>query len=284
VLRIVNDNGYGLYKLTIGPEYDGGASSFVCYHFANQDIKDVQEDVNKNTGYRFKPTTINSVVKNFSYTFQMDNLMAGRMIFNSNAGIRKAYAKKEDNANIKEIPFPQESFNAFDYSSFANADNYYSVNNVDRRKQEKLINTIATTAQSKTVTSGKGIESTTTNTSTSDFTQTIQSNSVFYKVSDKNDDKTDSVRLVYKNKPLIYNAINGEHGPNGAGKSLVTNIEISVTIDGFSGFRCGECFNIDGVPEVYNQLGVFQIRNIKHSVSDSEGWTTTLEAMWRVGK
>jgi len=221
----------------------------------------------------------------------MDNLMGGRMLFNSNAGIRNAFQNKEKGKDKKTkttstggpIPFPAESYRSFDYSTFANADGYYSLNNVDRLKQQKLYDTyLKNSAQTNSnVTNGALSNTTTTVTPAPDFSQTINGNSLFFKVSTA--PKSNPVRLVYKNYPLINSAINGEHGPNGPSKSLLTNIDISITIDGFSGFRAGECFNIDGIPEMYNKLGVFQITNIKHSVNDNEGWTTTLEAMWRVG-
>jgi len=283
IFNVVNSNSYGLFKLIIGPSFQNGPSSVVCYKFSNQDIQSVQ-DKDSNNGYRFKPNTINSIVRNFSYNFQLDNLISSRMIFNSNAGIRKAYEQKAKTPTVNTaIPLQEESYRSFDYSTFANADGFYSINNVDRRKQQKLLNTINTTNQSTTTVSGQTQDTTTTKDPQPDFTETIKSNSLFYKVSDKTDDKKDPVRLVYRNKPLIYNAINDETGPQGAGKSILTNIEISITIDGFSGFRSGECFNIDGIPEIYNQLGVFQITNIKQNVTDTDGWTTTLEAMWRVG-
>jgi hypothetical protein len=37
------------------------------------------------------------------------------------------------------------------------------------------------------------------------------------------------------------------------------------------------------VPEIYNQIGVFQITNTKHSVG-TDGWKTTLEAAFRINK
>ena len=64
-------------------------------------------------------------------------------------------------------------------------------------------------------------------------------------------------------------------------KSLLTPIEISITIDGISGISCGEYFKCDGVPEIHNVIGAFQIENVKHSVTP-DGWYTTLDARWRV--
>ena len=48
-----------------------------------------------------------------------------------------------------------------------------------------------------------------------------------------------------------------------------------------SGFRCGEYIRIDGVPEIYNQIGVFTITNVKHKIEPA-GWTTTIDAGFRI--
>jgi len=46
-----------------------------------------------------------------------------------------------------------------------------------------------------------------------------------------------------------------------------------------SGLSCGEYFNIDGIPEIYNQNGYFQITNVKHGLNDND-WKTTIEASY----
>ena len=53
-------------------------------------------------------------------------------------------------------------------------------------------------------------------------------------------------------------------------KSTLAPIDIEIEIDGLSGLSCGEYFNIDGVPEIYNQTGVFQITNTKHQITKQE--------------
>ena len=53
----------------------------------------------------------------------------------------------------------------------------------------------------------------------------------------------------------------------------------NVTIDGISGFSAGEYFNISGIPEIYNVLGVFRILNISHTIDADRGWLTILDAM-----
>jgi ATP-dependent helicase/DNAse subunit B len=64
-------------------------------------------------------------------------------------------------------------------------------------------------------------------------------------------------------------------------KSTLSPIEVTLTIDGFSGFSPGQYFHIDGIPEIYNQTGVFQITNIKHNIA-TDGWNTTIEAGFRI--
>ena len=64
-------------------------------------------------------------------------------------------------------------------------------------------------------------------------------------------------------------------------KSLLTPIEINLTIDGISGISCGEFFLCDGVPEIHNIIGAFQIENVKHAMN-SDGWYTILVARWRI--
>ena len=62
---------------------------------------------------------------------------------------------------------------------------------------------------------------------------------------------------------------------------ITAPVDITLEIDGLAGLSCGEYFNIDGVPEIYNQTGVFQITNTKHQI-DTEGWKTTIEAGYRI--
>ena len=56
---------------------------------------------------------------------------------------------------------------------------------------------------------------------------------------------------------------------------------MTLTINGISGLSSGEYFRANGIPEIYNQNGVFQITNVKHLV-DAQGWKTEIEAMWLI--
>ena len=63
------------------------------------------------------------------------------------------------------------------------------------------------------------------------------------------------------------------------GTTVLTFLDITLKIDGMSGLSCGEYFNVDGIPEIYNQNGYFQITNVKHELSDND-WKTTIEASY----
>ena len=63
--------------------------------------------------------------------------------------------------------------------------------------------------------------------------------------------------------------------------SALTYLDISLKLDGIAGISCGEFFHIDGVPEIYNKNGYFQVTNVKHSIDD-KGWETTIEAGYRI--
>ena len=65
-------------------------------------------------------------------------------------------------------------------------------------------------------------------------------------------------------------------------KSILSPVDVTIEIDGFSGFTCGQYFLVTGVPEIYNQNGVFQVTNVKHNVDIQDGWNTIIEAQWLI--
>ena len=54
---------------------DTAPASLIDYKLINK--------IDNTIPYRFKPTTISSIVKDFSFNFEMSNLVAGRSIFNA---------------------------------------------------------------------------------------------------------------------------------------------------------------------------------------------------------
>ena len=280
ILGILNENGYGLYALMYGNVHDSSGGTILDANLSSSDSQVKKQ--NEKDIYRFKPTTIASNVKKFSFNFEMSNLVAGRQIFNSSKVLEDA--KKVAAEKGTEIVMPAGAYKSIDNSTMGNADGYYSINNVElKRIQENFKKAVAADKAGKPNPNPPPPKTSTTE--AKDFTQISNSKSVNFYLDLKKAGANDSSLLIYKDADLIYDAVNDIVGdskgnPN-TKKSTLSPIEVSITIDGFSGFSPGQYFKIDGIPEIYNQMGVFQITNIKHNI-DTNGWDTTIEAGFRI--
>lgn len=92
---------------------------------------------------------------------------------------------------------------------------------------------------------------------------------------DANNKNPDTNHMIYQDPALIQ----GKLPRKQKGTTVLTFLDVTVAIDGTSGLSCGEYFNIDGIPEIYNRNGYFQITNVKHALSDNE-WKTVIEASY----
>ena len=279
ILELINKNGYGLIGLIFGLVEENAGPSIVDIKFKNT-LKEGTTNDSKET-YRFKPSTINSIVKEFNFNFEMSTLVAGRTIFNSGKFLAEA---KDDSINKlnaaqaedKLIELPETVIKSIDNSTFANADGYYSINRVEL---ERVLQDVGKKAKKATVTApeNKDDDDEVTNPA-DDATKIIESKSIKY-IMDTSGKNIEI--LVFKDRELVQNKIKQEQ--TNTKKPTLSPIDITLTIDGFSGFRCGQYFNIDGIPEIYNQIGIFQITNTKHNI-DNNGWVTTLEASHNLTK
>jgi len=278
VLGMINQHSYGLFTLIYGLQNENSQPTVVDYKMAPKEI----ELQNSKETYRFKPTTIKSIVKNFSFNFEMSNLVAGRTLFNSNKFLAEAKAaKSNEKIDNDSLHLPPGAYKSIDNSTFANADGWYSINNVELKKIEGNIKTGLKNSKSG-INVNKTNEKNGTTTTADDITKIINDKSVKFIL---NDGSKKIETLIYKDATFIQNKIvksQNEATKEGKKKSTLSPIDVSITIDGFSGFRCGQYFNIDGIPEIYNQIGVFQITNTKHSIQKDTGWTTTIEAGFRI--
>jgi hypothetical protein len=262
ILDAVNSNSLGKFRL-VATNYEEGKSASVMDYTSKSDAK-----INKTEIYRFKPNTMESNVIDFSFNFEMSNLVAGRTVFNAQRFLTNALkGLTEQDKALKEIPLPDNIFQEFDMSMMSNADGYFSLNMIDLHALQKNLNdTVAT--KTTLPTSDDDVAQN----EAKDYTDIIDSKSIKFKF--KDGIKT----LIFTDEELIRSKIATSMQAN---KSTLTPIEITLVIDGINGFNCGEYFGINGVPEIYNQIGVFQITNVKHSVA-AEGWRTTLEAQFRI--
>ena len=115
-----------------------------------------------------------------------------------------------------------------------------------------------------------------TTTSPENMTEAFKKDIIRFKGSPE-DKKQVPYPIIYKNASLIQNEI--EEQPSET--TALTYLDVTLGIDGMAGFSCGEYFHIDGVPEIYNREGYFQITNVKHGI-DASGWKTTIEAGYRI--
>lgn len=266
ILNIINDNSYGLIKLVLGTIEGGKFPAFIVDGKLRQDKKTLQGIFsNVDPAYRFRPTTIQSIVKEFTYDFNMNENVAGRTLFNSYAYIAQTKAGKNPN-DEQLLGIPKNAYESVDFYTTQNADGWYSLNYVDVKSVEK---------QQAKAQNNNGLQSSTaTKTSEQeDVSKVIDASSKKFKTN--NGIKI----LIFQNEKVVAKYVAKSFYEKN--KSLLTPIEISLTIDGISGISCGEYFKCDGVPEIHNVIGAFQIENVKHAVGP-DGWYTTLEARWRV--
>ena len=277
VLSMVNSNSYGLFTLVYGLQTENSKPTIVDYKSASKEIQSQNDQVEI---YRFKPTTIKSIVKNFSFNFEMSNLVAGRTLFNSNKEIAEAKSKLKPeelkDIKIETIELPPNAYKSIDNSTFANADGWYSINNVELKRIEASFRKAVKKPSSNVSTEG---DSKIATKEAKDLTEVVNTKSVKFKF-----DKPAKglLSLIYKDTTFIQDYIAQSIVEAKTKKSTLSPIDVTITIDGFSGFRCGQYFNIDGIPEIYNQIGVFQITNTKHNIQKDGGWTTTIEAGFRI--
>jgi hypothetical protein len=275
VLSIINSNSYGLFTLVYGLQTQDSKPTIIDYKLASEYLKEQNNQVEI---YRFKPTTIKSIVKSFSFNFEMSNLVAGRTLFNSNKVIAEAKSKIKPGEILKvdTIQLPPNAYKSIDNSTFANADGWYSINNVELKRIEASFE-----EAKKKVNSTVSTDTASTNATkeAKDLSEVLNTKSVKFKF-DK--PAKGPFTLIYKDTTFIQDYIGQSIAESKTKKSTLSPITVTITIDGFSGFRCGQYFNIDGIPEIYNQIGVFQITNTKHNIATGDGWTTTIEADFRI--
>jgi hypothetical protein len=166
-----------------------------------------------------------------------------------------------------------ENYKLFDLSYAKNSDNYFSINEVEKR----IVIAAASVARDKKKETGLTTNTppaTDTDKKPTDLAELIKAKSVKFKSTINN--KSVVKTYIFLDKGAIQANINKEKTG-----SALTYLDITLAIDGISGFSCGEYFQIDGIPEMYNRNGYFQITNVKQGI-DENGWKTTIEAGYRI--
>ena len=134
ILDRINKTSFGLFKLRIGSLYEGAQQTVIDTKLYPLNT----EQPNNRKQYRFKPTTINSNVRDFKFNFELTDQVAAATIFNSAKFLANRKAVKEGNPENKDsINLSPELYQSIDYSAFSTADGYFSINEIE---YQQLIN------------------------------------------------------------------------------------------------------------------------------------------------
>lgn len=88
---------------------------------------------------------------------------------------------------------------------------------------------------------------------------------------------------VYPDKDTVVKHIYGSDvsgEPINSG-TTIPNLTITVTLDGISGIRYWDAFNVDYVPAIYNEQGFFFVTEINHEIVAGD-WVTTVRGNYRL--
>jgi hypothetical protein len=224
----------------------------------------------KSTIHRFKIGAKESIVKNFTFNMEMSTLMQAQALYSTQLSIANANKKTGTEAS-KEI----DGLVSADLSYATNADGYFSVNDMEvsivkeatkkQKKEQEEQDKKKTEADKKKEKEEVDKE---VKEEQKKLNEVYQSKFVKFLIGNT------SQNLIYKDSGLVQLYIMPK---TPSGSTALTFLEITLEIDGLAGFSCGEYFQIDGLPEIYNRNGYFQILNVKQGI-DENGWKTTIEA------
>ncbi len=266
ILELINDRGFGIFKLGYGNIYENSLATIIDFKlFSEINKTPVQKDAAR-ADYRFNPLSINSIVRSFDFTFNMDSNTAAIAIQNANAFVSKY--RFEGKSNF--VDYRDRIYGLSSYANHATIDGLYSINQI---QYEKLL---PPTGEFSVYDSP--VEGANPYTADADLTISEKDNLINYKL---NPNDKDSIRtLAITNTNFLYTKLLNDDTQFNKDTQVLTNISISFKLDGLSGFNIGETFEIDGVPEMRNKIGEFRIGNIQHTLDNQNGWITTIEADW----
>lgn len=191
-----------------------------------------------------------SIVRSLTFNMEMSTLMQAQALYSTQLAMAKQNKKVSTDAS-KEI----DNYVSADLSYAKNADGYFSINDME----VSIIKKMPVPKEENTKTEKEQLEELKENI-TSKYTKFLIGN--------------ETKNMVYQDSGLIQLYLLPKTTPNSL---ALTYLDITLAIDGMSGFSCGEYFQIEGIPEIYNKNGYFQILNVKQGI-DENGWKTTIDA------
>lgn len=272
VLGTINDNSYNLFNLIAAPNTPNGGQLMIIDSYFRKLSDDVLDSINNDKLYRFKPTTINSIVKAFNFEMDLGQLIAGQTVFQTTSAVEDILNKKaKDGADTAKKALEDNIKNNALYTNYKNGDGYYSADGIE----VTLIKNSLKKEESNQFTDPKEEDTEKKKTSTEkepSDTEVIDEKVIKFKNGTKN-----SI-LIFNDAGTILKSMKITSQKD---EGTLSDFNVTIVIDGMSGFSCGELFRVSGIPEIYNQTGAFQIMNVKHSI-EANGWDTTIEASWRI--
>lgn len=269
ILGIVNDNTYGRCKLELIALSDEPTASNTSLQIIDYKLfTKSPEQSEREKAYRFKIGPSGSILKEFNFSMELSTLAQAQALYQSQLNFSSILSGQEfDSGSSAQLK--DDAYTLFDLSYAKNSDGYFSINEVEKeiviqsasknkKKQETYSDLTPAAKKDEADKEVKNLE------------EVVKSKSIKFRV--KNENKT----LIFLDKGLIQNKIQKEEKG-----SALTYLDITLAIDGMAGLSCGEFFQVDGIPEMYNKNGFFQITNVKQGIDDS-GWKTTIEAGYRI--
>lgn len=267
----INSNMYGLCKLELQKESDTQSGSPLI--IVDRKIPVLKPKQPADKIWRFKVGALNSIVKEFSFNMELSTLMQAQALYASQLAISSTTSNTPSGSTAPE----KDPYQHADLSYAKNSDGYYSVNALEIeivREADEWNKTIEEKASvTKSPPPKKEGEEEIEN-----LSEVRNKNYVRFKL-DPTDKKEKAKNYIYTDAGLIQKYI--KTSKDKPGTTALTYLDISLAIDGMAGISCGEYFHIDGVPEIYNQNGYFQVTNVKQGI-DNNGWKTTIEAGYRL--
>ena len=272
ILEIINENMFGLTKLVLQKESDANTNHPLI--ITDIKFKTPPSDQKQEEIFRFKIGALNSIVREFNFNVELSELMQAQALYSSQLAMDAANNDKEDDTSVNK----QDAKEPADLNYTTNSDGYYSINATEIKMVKE-----AAKWNPKTEIVGSTDNTKPTEESVKESDEEVKnlseirnSNYVKFKVDLTNTNEIPK-NFIYTDPSIIQKQIPREQ----SGTTALTYVDISFAIDGIAGIRCGEYFHIDGIPEIYNKNGVFQIQNVKQGIS-SAGWQTTIEAGYRI--
>jgi hypothetical protein len=229
--------------------------------------------------YRFPIGPTNSIVHTFSFDFQMGDMMAGQTLYAGQLQVSEA-TESDTTQQSENLRYKQNLAESADMKTLKNADGLHSINPIEVKIQKELYKKkLADAAKAakdakdipkKELDAAKIAKEKEKTEKVKQANESLNNTFVRFKIGN------DKHNLIYTDESLLKYYLVKKPSPDTV---LVSGIDVTIAIDGMSGFSTGDYFLIDGVPEVYNQNGCFQITSIQQGINN-DGWLTTITAGW----